>query len=136
MTQATASTDDAIREVAADVDRTVRETDQEGRRRNVGFSIMHVSGEEEDDPSLSALTSLVDELVLAEAEHPDIAVSDESGWTLSAFRSGRVVWEHVEADVEPRHLEHMPREQLITMLEALAEQDIEFVEAHPWRPGY
>lgn len=90
MTQATASTDDEIREVAADVDRTVRETDQEGRRRNVGFSIMHVSGEEEDDPSLSALTSLVDELVLAEAEHPDIAVSDESGWTLSLF--ARVAW--------------------------------------------
>jgi hypothetical protein len=61
-------------------------------------------------------------------EHPDIAVSHESGWTLSAFPSGLLVRENVEADEDdvneaaaPRHLRDVPRARLPELL-ALREQ--------------
>lgn len=47
----------------------------------------------EQDPPDEAVRVLLDELDTADAEHPDVAVSHESGWTLSAFRGGRLVWE-------------------------------------------
>jgi hypothetical protein len=90
----------------------------------------------DQDPPDSALPALADELAAADDEHPDVAVSDESGWTLSAFGNGRVVWENVEEDDEPRHLEAVDRDRLVAMFEALARGDIASIEANPWMTGY
>jgi hypothetical protein len=101
------------------------------------FSITHVSGAMEQDPPVTALAELVDELATADVEHPDVAVSHESGWTLSAFASGRVVWENVEDDeVAPRHLDGVDRGQVAAMFAALAAGDLPSIEEHSWRPGY
>ncbi|MGH3117437.1 MAG: hypothetical protein ACRDQ2_10065 [Gaiellales bacterium] len=100
------------------------------------YTITHTSGAMDQDPPVSALRVLVDELASADVEHPDVAVADESGWALSAFKDGRVVWENVEEDVEPRHLEGVDRERLVTMFEALARGDVASIEANSWMPGY
>ena len=70
-----------------------------------------------------------------DAEHPDVAIAHESGWTLSAFPSGLVVWENVE-DGEPRHLAGVSRERVRAMFDALAAEDLDAVEAQEWQPGY
>ena len=53
----------------------------------MAFTITHVSGAMESDPPVEAVRDLVEELAGADVEHPDVAVSHESGWTLSAFWS-------------------------------------------------
>jgi hypothetical protein len=49
------------------------------------------------DPPLEALDALILELGEPDdPEHPDVAVQHETGWTLSAFGSGLILWENVE----------------------------------------
>jgi hypothetical protein len=55
----------------------------------------------ERDPPKEAVRALLDEPDVADVEHPDVAVSPESGWTLSAFSGGWLVWENVERDEAP-----------------------------------
>jgi hypothetical protein len=99
----------------------------------MAFSITHVYGEMEASPPVAALAALVDELATADDEHPDVAVSHESGWTLSAFPSGLVVWENVEDEVDTsRHLDGVDRQQLVRMFEMLAAGDLSSIEAYPW----
>lgn len=64
----------------------------------MGFSITHRMGDMEGDPVGDWLEPLLAELDLMDDEHPDVAVAHESGWGLSAFPSGLVVWGNVERD--------------------------------------
>ena len=59
----------------------------------MSFTVTHRTGETESNPPLTRLRELVSQLDLEDAEHPDVAVSHDSGWTLSAFPDGLVVWE-------------------------------------------
>jgi hypothetical protein len=102
----------------------------------VTFSITHISGAMELDPSKEAVRALLDELDTADAEHPDVALSHESGWTLSAFSSSRLVWENIEGDEEPRHRDNVPRHEVVRLFDALASGNMPEVEAQPWTPGY
>lgn len=102
----------------------------------MSFSVTHISGAMDQDPAVSALISLVEELAEADSEHPDVAVAHESGWTLSGHQDGRVVWENVETNAEPRHLEGVDREKLVALFAALASGDVGTIEAEEWMPGY
>jgi len=89
------------------------------------------------DPPLSALGTLVAELENADNEHPDIAVTIECGWTLSAFRGGHVIWENVEADdVLPQHMLGVNSDQLLILFRSIATGDLAVVERQPWMNGY
>jgi hypothetical protein len=102
----------------------------------VVIRITHRSGAMEPLTDVSRLALLLDELDEGgDAEHPDVAVADPTGWTLSAFSNGKVVWENVE-DGEPRHLDHVERVRLISLFTAVAAGDLATVEAQPWQPGY
>ncbi len=83
-----------------------------------------------------ALTDLLAELDTHDPEHPDVAVSDKTGWTLSAFPSGRVVWENVEEDGPPRHLSSVARAEVHRLFTLVAQGDWQAVEALPWAAGY
>jgi hypothetical protein len=99
----------------------------------MSFSITHRGGEMERDPDLSALEALVKELDRDDAEHPDIAVSHESGWTISAFPSGRVVYENVE---DPSHQPPeltTSRRDLAAILRHVAAGDHEALASLRWR---
>jgi hypothetical protein len=93
------------------------------------------------DGSMSAaaedeLPALLRELAEADAEHTDVSVSDEAGWTLSVFRDGRVVWENVEEGGEPRHLRGVPEREVLDLLRALVRGDLDPIEQRAWEPGY
>lgn len=89
----------------------------------------------ESNPPLDRLPLLLDELDQDDPEHPDVAVSHESGWTLSAFPNGLVVWENVEDD-DPRHLQAVPRDRLLMLFRAIAEGNVEVIEKEAWVHGY
>jgi hypothetical protein len=95
----------------------------------------HVSGAMDEDTSELALDALLDELERADAQHPDVSVKDESEWCLSVSRSGRVVWENVEAG-EPRHMEGVQRQEARRLIGLVARGELAEVERENWRPGY
>ena len=97
--------------------------------------VTHVQGDSEP-ATLEVLPALVRELDEADVEHPDVSVSHESEWTLSAFASGLLVWENVEEDDEPRHMRDVPRAVVLRHFETLVRGDLEAVHALPWSPGY
>lgn len=102
----------------------------------MSFTITHRMGDMESDPPLDRLRALIGELDADDPEHPDVAVSHESGWTLSAYSDGLVVWENVEEGDDPRHLRGVARERLLDLFTAVAQGDLDAVEKEAWLPGY
>lgn len=89
------------------------------------------------DPSPAVIAGVLAELDGAkDDEHPDVALSHESGWTLSAFPSGLVFFENVEEDEAPRHLAGVSREGVRELWAALMAEDFAALERQPWQPGY
>ena len=83
------------------------------------------------------LRALVAELNGPEdAEHADVAVSHPSGWSLSAFPSGLVVWENVESDAPVSHRSAVSRDEVQRLFELLSSGDLDEVRASGWEPGY
>jgi hypothetical protein len=102
----------------------------------VSYTITHRMGQMETDPPLNRLRELVAELDVDDPEHPDIAVSHESGWTLRAYPDGLVVWENAGEDDEPRHVRNLPRQRVVELFLALAQGEIAAVEQEAWSRGY
>lgn len=102
----------------------------------VAFSITHVDGSMEQPHDVSGFADLLDELGAATPEHGDVAVEHESGWGLLILPNGRVVWENVEEDEEPRHLDGLSREETLELMALVASGDIDAVGSRSWAPGY
>lgn len=101
------------------------------------FSITHVLGSMERNPSAEKLASLVAELDTADDEHPDVALSLEDGWSLSVFRNGNVILGNLEDDdEEPVHLRSVSRQRVLVLMNRFAFEGIEAVGGEPWESGY
>ena len=97
--------------------------------------VIHVGGEME--PAVSELLeSLVAELDLADDEHPDVSIEHESGWGLSAFPGGLLVWENVEDGDAPHHMTGVSRSETLRHFHAVLDGDLDTVHRLPWSPGY
>jgi hypothetical protein len=100
----------------------------------VAFSITHRNGAMQADPPFEAIDALLDELDGIDDEHPDVAVSHDSGWAISAFASGRLIYENVE------DLDQLPRQIVVDrrgardLLRVLAAGDLTRLEAAAWQP--
>lgn len=70
---------------------------------------MGASQDEVDDEAIDRIIAELDDP--PDDEHPDVSIEHESGWGLSAFQSGLLVWESVEGDSEPRHMSAVPRQR-------------------------
>jgi len=100
------------------------------------FSVVHTDGSGDENPPLESLSPLYDELLSADNEHGDVSViHDDSGWSISAHRDGRVVFEHLARGGE-RHMIPMPKKRVLELWRRLIEGDIEGLLAEPWKPGY
>lgn len=82
--------------------------------------------------TVEALTDLVAELDQADVEHTDVSVEHESGWALSAYANGLVIWGHVEADAEVGGIRNVSRAAVVEMFADLVRGDIEAVASRPW----
>ena len=89
-----------------------------------------------EDGSEEALPALYDELALADQEHGDVAVvHEETGWSLSAHRDGRVVMEHL-GDGGERHMVPVSREKVLDLWSRLVTGRFDELFAEPWKSGY
>lgn len=103
----------------------------------MSFVLSNRQGATLRDPSPADIAKVLAELdAPGDDEHPDVALGHESGWTLSAFPSGLVIFENVEGDDAPRHLAGVSRETLHELWSALMAEDFAALQQQPWRPGY
>jgi hypothetical protein len=97
-------------------------------------------GGTEDMPSEGRMREVLAELDQDDPEHPDAWPSHESGWSLSVFQSGLVVWEYVEDAGEPRierrHQAVVSREKALDLWLKLSRAEFDAIEQEAWRPGY
>lgn len=103
---------------------------------SVSATLIHSSGAMTEFIDAGGITRLVAELDASyDPEHSGVAVVHETGWSLSAFPAGLVVWDSVEGDDDPRHRVSVARAELVDMLTVLAHGDLTTIEAGPWLPG-
>lgn len=100
------------------------------------FSIIHCNGSSENTQDLDSLNALFDELSTADQEHGDVAlVHEETGWSLSAHRDGRAVFENLDSGGE-RHMIPVPKDHVIRLWHLLAAGQIDEIFREPWKLGY
>ncbi len=108
-----------------------------GSGTNLSYFLTHLHGEGDPPGHTTSFDELLQELDHADEEHPDVSVSHGSGWTLSAFRDGRVILEDVEdSSILPQHIKHLSRPEIIALMELLAAGNIEDMRTGAWCPGY
>lgn len=104
----------------------------------MAYTITHRSGAMESGVSFEALDELLSELLgeldYKDDEHPDVAVAHESGWGLSAFRSGRLIYENVEDLAQEARQIVVDRRVMRDLFRSLAAGDLERLEAQDWLP--
>lgn len=99
------------------------------------FLVTHLDGRMESG-NLWALPAPIDELGEADIEQPDVAVSDENGWSVGLYASGRIVLENLEdLDSKPVHIFATREEQLIAAT-AVAAERYDLLLDWPWLSGY
>src|SRR5687768_12293784 len=92
-------------------------------------------GDADDDPPVERMREALAELDVEDSEHPDVALIHESGWCLSAYPSGLVVWGHLGRQ-EDRHIRGISRERVLELWLKLSRGEIEAVEREAWQTGY
>ena len=109
----------------------------------MGFSARGRWSSSESNPPIGRLREILRELDIetGDFEHPDVSLKHETEWCLSAFLSGRLIWENVgDGDEETptvkpaRHMKGVSRQKVLELCK-LAAGNIAVVEAEPWLPG-
>jgi len=94
-----------------------------------------VMGASIDEPDEARIREIVSELqTIADDEHPDVSLTEESGWSLSVYRDRTLLWENVEdPDVPPRKTTLSSWDEVIAALLTLAREDISAVNGMDWQ---
>jgi len=101
------------------------------------FSLLHADGSGYENPRLEDLGPLFDELLSADREHGDVSVvHEDSGWSMSAHRDGRLVFEHLDGKGGPFHMIPVAKQRVLELWRRLAAGDIEGLLTEPWLSGY
>jgi hypothetical protein len=93
-------------------------------------------GGSEDTPTEARMREILCELDAPDPEHPDTWLSHDSGWTLSVFESGLVIWENPEQGHRPKYLQSVSRDEALRMWMLLSGGAFAEIESAPWKDGY
>jgi hypothetical protein len=103
----------------------------------MSFDVETRWGGAESSPSAQRMREILAELDVRDDEHPDTWLEHESGWTLIADQSGRVVLENADSSGEPpRHMLDVSRVLMLELWLQLAAGNIDEVQRAPWQPGH
>lgn len=89
-----------------------------------------------DNPSDKDLLSALDELKRNDPEHPNRWVSDEHGWSLSAYEGGLVVLENIQTGEGPLRMRGVTPQSVHKYWRLLIEGDMASLKGLSWKPGY
>jgi hypothetical protein len=93
-------------------------------------------GDSEPDAPVERMREALSELDVEDLEHPDAWLTHESGWTLSVFSSGLVVWDNLAEPGASQHQNGISRDRALELWQTLSRGDIAAIEREPWSPGY
>ncbi|MFF5922536.1 hypothetical protein ACFY8C_30000 [Streptomyces flavochromogenes] len=100
----------------------------------MSYFMYDVMGGTVDEPDPETMRRVLDGLAQADDEHPEVSLTHESGWCLSAFDGGLLVWENPDEDsVAPGEMRDVAREETLRLFAVLAAGDIASVEALSWQ---
>ena len=63
-------------------------------------------------------------------------IQDDTGWSMSAHRDGRVVFEHLGGNGTARHMIPVSKERVLELWLRLVSGRIDDLLSEPWKPGY
>lgn len=88
-----------------------------------------------DNPSEAAMREVIAELDVQDPEHPDAALTHESGWTLIIYSGGSCVWDNLASDSSPQYLEGISRANALQLWIKLSLGHIQELQSMPWKDG-
>jgi hypothetical protein len=92
-------------------------------------------GETVDNPDKGQLAAALEELRTSDSEHPDCWLSDENGWTISAFDSGLVILENAETGEGPWHMRGVSKPEIVRLWGLLASGKLDEIRQSSWLSG-
>jgi len=103
------------------------------------FGVIHMDASGDDDPPVESLSDLYDELWSSGIVDGNVSViNDDLGWSMSAHRDGRLVFEYLR-DSETNHRYHMipvSKEGVLALWKRLIDGDIQGLLSESWKAGY
>ncbi len=101
------------------------------------YIVRHRFGTDSRALELAKFLDVIREVVTPDDEHPDVSLQHESGWCLSYFHGGRMVFENVEEGSDVWHVTHLDEYRACELWQHLADGDIDWVRSsEAWLPGY
>ncbi len=101
------------------------------------YSVRHRHGGDSPRLDPAKFASVLRQVRAPDAEHPDVALRHESGWCLSYFHGGLMVFENVEEGADVWHVRDIDEQRAVALWKHLARGDIASVKkAEQWLPGY
>jgi hypothetical protein len=100
-------------------------------------AVIHMDGHGEDEFPVECFSELYNELFVSGIVDGEVSVIDDaSGWSLSAHRDGRIVFEHLGGQGGPMHMIPVPKARVIELWKRLVHGDLASIMTEPWRAGY
>ncbi len=101
------------------------------------YFMYDVHGTAVDEPDAETLRALVvDGLADPEAVNPEVSLTHESGWSLTAYAGGLLLWENIEdaedaedAESAPETRDGVARDEAVRLFELLAKGETAAVAA-------
>ncbi|MFF0741775.1 hypothetical protein ACFYVL_15365 [Streptomyces sp. NPDC004111] len=105
------------------------------------YFMYDVQGNAVDEPSAETIRTLVvDGLAEPEAANPEVSLTHESGWSLTAFAGGLMLWENVEEAEEGADggshaltLDDVAAEEAARLFALLAAGEVEKIAGLGWQ---
>ncbi len=107
-----------------------------GARRELmhgmSYFMTDLSGTSVEEPDEATMRTILDGLADADDEHPDVSLTHENGWSLSAFPSGELLWllwENLdEPDAQPRQISGVAKDEVLRLFGLLAKGETTEIE--------
>ena len=98
----------------------------------MAFHIYTRWGECEDTPTIERMREVLGELDVEDEEHNSVSLTHETEWSLEAFPSGLMIWQHLEGDTG-KCLRGVSREKILELWIKLSRGEIAAVDSEPWQ---
>ncbi|GHH36373.1 hypothetical protein [Streptomyces candidus] len=99
------------------------------------YFMYDVHGNAVDEPDADTVRRLVQEgLAATDTDNPDVSLTHESGWSLSAFAGGLLLWENVEDETAAAgSLDKVAEEEVLRLFALLSGGEVEKVAELDWQ---
>ena len=104
---------------------------------NPMYGVVHMDASGEDNPPVESLSDLYDELFTSGIVDGNVSViNDDNGWSISAYRDGRLVFGKLGDPESERHMIPVSKNRALELWKRLIDGDIQGLLKERWKPGY